>query len=311
VQLTNVQDLDTLTNRMTGLLSQRQRSLPDNVIVAAPRVLAGLALAGVFLAAVLSGRAQGPAATTASHAVMELRQYTLHPGKRDVLIDLFERHFVEGQEAEDMRILGTFRDLDNPDRFVWLRSFPDMAARATALNAFYHGPVWKAHRAAANATMVDASNVLLLHAAHVGTDFQPMNALPPPRGSTGAGRGLFEASIIYLRPSPPGNFVDFFERQLEPIWQSAGGSVLAKFVTDNTPNNFSALPIREGENVFVWFSEFADQPALTRHSRVLAGSAEWRAATGALSLWTHQPIETLRLQPTARSRLNGSRPGPK
>src|SRR5687767_14085568 len=58
--------------------------------------------------------------------VVELRQYTLHPGQRDVLIELFEREFVETQEAEGMRIVGQFRDLDNPDRFVWLRGFPDM-----------------------------------------------------------------------------------------------------------------------------------------------------------------------------------------
>ena len=31
--------------------------------------------------------------------IVELRQYTLHPGKRDVLIDLFDREFVESQEA--------------------------------------------------------------------------------------------------------------------------------------------------------------------------------------------------------------------
>ncbi len=27
--------------------------------------------------------------------VVELRQYTLHPGKRDILIELFDREFIE------------------------------------------------------------------------------------------------------------------------------------------------------------------------------------------------------------------------
>src|SRR4029453_799553 len=94
--------------------------------------------------------------------VVELRQYTLHPGQRDVLIDLFDREFVETQEAEGMRVLGQFRDLDNPNRFVWLRGFSDMPGPAHALCAFYGGPAWKAHSKAANATMVDSSNVLLL-----------------------------------------------------------------------------------------------------------------------------------------------------
>src|SRR6266568_2073756 len=94
--------------------------------------------------------------------VLELRQYTLYPGKRDVLIDLFEREFIESQEALGAQVIGQFRDLDNPDRFVWLRGFRDMDARLDALQSFYDGPVWKAHREEANATMADSSNVLLL-----------------------------------------------------------------------------------------------------------------------------------------------------
>src|SRR5713101_5132138 len=135
-----------------------------------------LGFAAIFLAAMTSVRAQTDGSASAPDTVMELRQYTLHPGERDVLIDVFERNFVEGQEVEGMRIIGSFRDLDNPDRFVWLRSFPDMGARAAALNGFYHGPVWKAHSAVANATMVDAANVLLLRAARPGTGFQRLNA---------------------------------------------------------------------------------------------------------------------------------------
>ena len=63
-------------------------------------------------------------------SVLELRQYTLHPGRRDDLIALFEREFIEPQEAAGIAVLGTFRDLDAPDRFVWLRGFADMPARA-------------------------------------------------------------------------------------------------------------------------------------------------------------------------------------
>jgi hypothetical protein len=61
-----------------------------------------------------------------------------------------------------MSLIGQFRDVGDPDRFVWLRGFPDMETRATALQAFYGGPVWKEHRDAANATMVGSDNVLLL-----------------------------------------------------------------------------------------------------------------------------------------------------
>ena len=62
--------------------------------------------------------------------VVELRRYTLHPGTRDTLIELFDREFVETQEVLGMQVLGTFRDLDDPDQFVWLRGFESMAVRA-------------------------------------------------------------------------------------------------------------------------------------------------------------------------------------
>ena len=103
--------------------------------------------------------------------VIELRQYTLKPGQRDVLIDLFEREFVETQEAMGMRLVGQFRDLDRPDRFVWIRGFADMPSRAQSLQAFYGGPIWQAHREAANATMIDSDNVLLLRPVSADSAF--------------------------------------------------------------------------------------------------------------------------------------------
>ena len=60
------------------------------------------------------------------YPVLELRQYTLRAGQRDVLIDLFDRELVETQEAVGMSVVGQFRDLDRPDRFVWLRGVTDM-----------------------------------------------------------------------------------------------------------------------------------------------------------------------------------------
>jgi hypothetical protein len=54
-------------------------------------------------------------------SVIELRQYTLKPRQRDAPIALFEREFVERQEDLGMTLCGTFRDADDPDRFVWLR----------------------------------------------------------------------------------------------------------------------------------------------------------------------------------------------
>ena len=124
---------------------------------------------------------------TGSFPIVELRQYVLRDGQRDTLIALFEREFVESQEAVGMKVVGTFTDLDRPDRLVWLRGFRDMVSRAAGLTAFYGGSVWQAHRAAANATMIDSDDVLLLRAPGAAADFN---------GPTPA--GLVVANIYHL-----------------------------------------------------------------------------------------------------------------
>ncbi len=203
------------------------------------------------------------------NAVLELRQYTLHPGQRDTLIELFQREFVETQEAVGIRLLGLFRDLDDSDRFVWLRGFPDMAARAKALEAFYGGPAWLAHREAANATMIDSDNVLLLRP----TDAAAIHAGDPSDG-------IVIAMIYSLSNSVDvAGLLPFFAREIRPVLRDAGGRVLLTCVSEHSANTFPRLPVREGENVFVWLAGFGDVSAFARcrgelHSalRLLAGS---------------------------------------
>ena len=121
-------------------------------------------------------------------AIVELRQYLLKRGRRDELVELFEREFVESQEAVGIRVIGQFRDVDRVNHFVWLRGFADMDSRRAALTAFYGGPVWKSNSAAANATMIDSDDVLLLRPASAQTDWpqHPVRFIStsPPAGAS-------------------------------------------------------------------------------------------------------------------------------
>ena len=132
-------------------------------------------LAMALSAALPADAAESPEPTAMEHhprPVYELRQYTLHPGKRDTLIALFEDHFIEPLERDGMQVPAHFRDLDNADRFAWFRRFDDMDARGRALPAFYRrDPVWQQYRNDANATMIDSDNVLLLREAWPGSGF--------------------------------------------------------------------------------------------------------------------------------------------
>ena len=234
-------------------------------------------------------------------AVLELRQYTLHPGQRDVLIELFEREFIEGQEAQPMRVVCLFRDLDRSDRFVWVRGFADMPTRAQALAGFYGGPVWQAHRAAANATMIDSDNVLLLRPLRADSGF--LDASLPPGDAAPRSRGVVEARLLYAASEMSLAHVEAAVEALDAALRSVGGTRLAVLVSEQAANNFPRLPVREGEHVLVWFAALADEADLARLHQALAESPAWRRAEAALTAGAPRAPEVLRLAPTTRSRL--------
>jgi len=210
-------------------------------------------------------------------SVVDLRQYTLHPGQRDTLIDIFDEHFVEGQEVCGMHISGQFRDLNDPDRFVWLRGFRTLDARAEALKAFYYGPVWREHAAAANATMVDSDNALLLQPVHLGPGYPSPDSARPEVGG-----GDSETVIGGMVHPADDGFEEHFRRELLPALEERGLSPLAIFRTLPAANNFPALPLRD-DTVLVWLARFTDESAYD----LLEG-------------WEGQE---LRLRPTSRSQL--------
>ena len=227
--------------------------------------------------------------------IVELRQYTLHPGRRDALVTLFDREFVESQEAIGAAVLGQFRDLDDPDRFVWLRGFPDMPSRAASLAAFYGGPVWLTHRDEANATMVDFDDVLLLRRV---TGF-PAPAPRPPAGS-GSAPGSAVLATIWLGKRPFDDAaVDFFDAEVRPALREAGAEPFGLLRSEYAENTFPALPVRAGEHALVWFARFPSPAALDDHLRRLDGSARRRERVRPVL----DGMRHLRLAPTARSAL--------
>jgi NIPSNAP protein len=233
--------------------------------------------------------------------VVELRQYTLRPGRRDELVELFEREFVEPQEAVGMRLLGQFHDLDDEDRFVWLRSFPDLATRPTALAAFYDGPVWAAHRDAANATMVDSDDVLLLRPVGAGLDLDPA-ARPAPGAA--APESIVTVTLYHLPDGTEDDFAAFFADEVEPVLVKAGAPPVARLRTEPAENNYPRLPVRAGENVFAWIAVFGTADELGEHVKTLGAAQTWtHDVRPALGSRLRRPPEQIQLRPTPRSLL--------
>ncbi|GAA0703742.1 NIPSNAP family protein [Dokdonella soli] len=237
-------------------------------------------------------------------SIIELRQYTLHPGQRDVLIDLFEREFVETQEAVGMHLVGQFRDLDKPDRYVWIRGFPDMPSRAQALQAFYGGPVWQAHRNEANATMIDSDNVLLLRPVDATAAFAAPTSARAPVGTTVRPSSRVIATIYYRDQPIDDEFRHFFDTEVQPRLVEAGARPIARFETETAENTFPRLPVRAGEHVFIWFAKFPSDAAWREAEARLAALPQWKAhVLPDLTKRLKSPPERLVLEPAARSLL--------
>jgi hypothetical protein len=237
--------------------------------------------------------------------IVDLRQYTLFPGTRDAFIALFDREFVETQEAAGMRIIGQFRDLGDPNRFVWLRGFPDMPSRERALTAFYmHGEAWKAHSETARGMMIDSTDALLLRPLRPGTSFS-LDVLDHRHPSEAAvPQGLIIATIYSLPEPVDSGFFTFFERIVAPMFVGAGASLRGSFFTEHSPNNFPRLPLREGENIFVSFAGFENLDVYHHYMTALGRNTHWRGEVQpSLVRQIRGRPQVLRLSPTSRSQL--------
>lgn len=258
-------------------------------------MLASLALTAALGAAAL------PAPSSATWPqVIELRQYKIIPGRRDDMIAVFESHLIEGQERVGMQVLGTFRDLDSPDRFTWLRGFSSFVERAPALQAFYTGSDWLAYRGQANPLLEDNDNVLLLKPASPRLGSRK-RAVPATAGSD---RGVLVVTIHYLWKDPSEGFTHFFESELAPALARHGLDVQGAFVPERTPNDFPRLPVRQHENVFVWFAYVPDTNAHASAWKALEENPEWSASLkAALGNHEERARQVLRLAPTSASAI--------
>jgi hypothetical protein len=93
--------------------------------------------------------------------IVEVRSYRIKPGRREEFIQFFETRAVPAQHTHGMKILGPLLDLENPNKFVFLRSFPSLDERDRMKDAFYEGDLWKNELEAIAMPMIDSYDVIL------------------------------------------------------------------------------------------------------------------------------------------------------
>ncbi len=73
---------------------------------------------------------------------VEVCSYRVKAGRRSEFLEHFETKDLPAIRAHGIRVLGPLPDLENPNRFVWLRSFPSQEERDRMNSAFHHSAVW-------------------------------------------------------------------------------------------------------------------------------------------------------------------------
>ncbi|MGH7564406.1 MAG: NIPSNAP family protein [Gemmatimonadota bacterium] len=216
--------------------------------------------------------------------VVEFRNYRLRPGVREAFIDYFEEHFLDSQEELGMRVLGQFRLAGEPDRFVWVRGFEDMALRRKALEAFYGGPYWDRWKGPANDMMIEWDRVHLLRPREGawGLGDRVHDSPPPGRAEP---TGVMATFCRAASGGPDGAL----EERMGAALQDRGHTILGRFVTETAENDFPALPVIQEPNLVVILSLHPDRPKGGDLKRALSEDPEI--------------LEVLELEPTDRSGL--------
>ena len=93
--------------------------------------------------------------------IVEVRSYRIKPGKRDEFIQLFETRAIPAQRTYGMKVTGPFLDVENPNKFVFLRSFPSLDERERMKNDFYEGELWKNELESIAMPMLESYDVIL------------------------------------------------------------------------------------------------------------------------------------------------------
>jgi hypothetical protein len=161
--------------------------------------------------------------------VLEMRNYLLKPGQRDRFNNYFTKHFIESQAVRGGHVLGKFAVDNEPDNFVWVRGFEDMAARSAFLPDFYRGPAWKEFGPEANEMMIDSDNVHLLKPLDALQVFTPGKAV--------------RVDYYFAKDTTPDNLIDIFAGE-----HSNNTSL---WISELAENDFPALPVFQYGNLLV------------------------------------------------------------
>jgi hypothetical protein len=227
--------------------------------------------------------------------IVELRRYVLVRGEKETFAHGFEEYFQKAIQQAGAFVYGQFLDRGDEERWTFLRGFTSNEARGEASTAFYDGPVWREHRAEANARLVDCDNVLLLRPL-------PGRGIPHPAPVDGArgeeARGILVAQLLPAAAGEAETAAWRLERELGALGDGVRPSGL--LVSFEGKNTFPRHTVRTDGPWAVWLGLARDEAAL---ADALVPALDRALASGAFGPLLRGAPERVVLDPTRRSRL--------
>lgn len=94
--------------------------------------------------------------------IVEMRTYILKLDMRARFLEIFRTKSIPEHRRLGMKILGPYLSIDDPDRFFFMRGFPDLASREPMKATFYEGDLWKRELESVLMPMIDKYEVVLV-----------------------------------------------------------------------------------------------------------------------------------------------------
>jgi hypothetical protein len=222
----------------------------------------------------------------------------MRPLARDSFIDNFEAHYLEEIERFGAIVMGLFRVLDEPDRFVWLRGFPDIGRRAPSLRAFYASDVWKRHGPISVALFRRPLTVRLLRPLE-HTDLTAGRTLASTLSAFGTGTCSVETGVVVVdifsaaQPQARDELANIL-RSSFPSLDGDVSEVRGLLVAEEQEDSWEEAVIRDSREVIL-VTVHRDPAATERHREAVAN------VTGQVGIELTGPPVALTLLPTMRS----------
>lgn len=189
--------------------------------------------------------------------LIELRNYLIKPGRRDYFINYFEENFIASQNEQGGYILGQYRVKGAEDNFFWIRGFKDMSSRSGFLNEFYHCAFWKEHRSVPNSLLLNNDNVHLLKPLAFN-DSASKNETSFDAGWFGKNKGIAVVDF-FISNTKLERLIAFVKNRYASILKDAGVETTSFWISETTPNDFTALPVFQDKNLLVQISFYKNE----------------------------------------------------